>query len=167
MGAFVVGLYLVAIVAANLSTAHFGPSASIVNAFLFIGLNFTARDVLHDSWQHHRALRMGALIVVGGVISYAVNADAARIALASCVAFTAAEAVDYTVYTLRLHAPWLERSNESNVASSAVDSIVFPAIAFGSPLLWLVVFGQFTAKVAGGFIWSLLLRRTRRHPVPA
>ncbi len=167
MTVLVVLLYLAAIVAANLSTTHFGPEASVVNAFLFIGLNFTARDVLHDSWQQHRALRMGTLIVAGGVISYAVNADAARIALASCVAFTAAEAVDYAVYTLRLHAPWLERSNESNVASSAVDSIVFPAIAFGSPLLWLIVFGQFTAKVAGGFVWSLLLRSMRRRPVPA
>lgn len=166
MGAFVVGLYLVAIVAANLSTAHFGPSASVVNAFLFIGLNLTARDVLHDLWSRHRALRMGALIAAGGAISYAVNADAARIALASCAAFTAAEVVDYVVYTMRRHRPWLERANESNLASSAVDSLVFPAIAFGGPLLWAIVFGQFTAKVAGGFVWSLLLRRTRRHPVP-
>jgi len=32
-------------------------------------------------------------------------------------------------------------------------------IAFGTPLLWAIVFGQFTAKVAGGYLWSLVLGR--------
>ena len=43
----IVGLYLVAIIAANLLVAKFGPAISIVNAFLFIGLDLTARDKLH------------------------------------------------------------------------------------------------------------------------
>lgn len=167
MSALVILLYLAAIVAANLSSTHFGPEASVVNAFFFIGLNLTARDLLHDIWQRHRVLKMAALIVAGALLSYLVNADAARIAIASCCAFAAAETVDYAVYSWRSRRPWLERSNESNLASSAVDSLVFPAIAFGGPLLWVLVFGQFTAKVAGGFVWSLLLRWTRRDSVPA
>ena len=166
-GGFVVVLYLAAIVAANLSTAHFGPEASVVNAFLFIGLNLTARDILHDLWQRYRVPKMAALILAGGLLSYLVNADAARIALASCVAFAASETADFAVYSWRHRRPWLERSNESNLASSAVDSLVFPAVAFGGPLLWVIVFGQFTAKVAGGFAWSLLLRWARREPVAA
>jgi hypothetical protein len=40
--------------------------------------------------------------------------------------------------------------------SSAVDSLVFPTIAFGA-ILPLTVLGLFLAKLAGGFIWSLIL----------
>ena len=42
--------------------------------------------------------------------------------------------------------------------TTAVDSILFPTIAFGS-FLPLIVLGQFAAKVGGGFVWSLLLNR--------
>lgn len=42
-------MYLVAIVLANLTVAAFGPRMVIVNAFLFIGLDLTARDRLHDA----------------------------------------------------------------------------------------------------------------------
>jgi len=52
-----VSLYLVAIVAANLSVAYFGASASIFNAFLFIGLDLTTRDLLHEQWRTVRRLR--------------------------------------------------------------------------------------------------------------
>jgi uncharacterized PurR-regulated membrane protein YhhQ (DUF165 family) len=41
---------------------------------------------------------MGALIAAGGVISYAFNRDAGRIAIASCVAFSLAATVDATAY---------------------------------------------------------------------
>lgn len=34
-----IALYLAAIVLANLSVAYFGPAVSIVNSFLFIGLD--------------------------------------------------------------------------------------------------------------------------------
>jgi uncharacterized PurR-regulated membrane protein YhhQ (DUF165 family) len=161
-------LYLAAIVAANLSSTHFGPEASVVNAFLFIGLNLTTRDRLHDLWKTNRVVKMAALIATGSILSYLVNQDAARIALASCAAFAAAETVDFIVYSWRRRqgVPWLERSNESNIASASVDSVIFPLIAFPGPLVWLIVFGQFTAKVAGGFVWSLALRGRRERVVP-
>jgi uncharacterized PurR-regulated membrane protein YhhQ (DUF165 family) len=47
--------------------------------------------------------------------------------------------------------------NGSNVVGAAADSLIFPALAFGWPLLWSVVLGLFVAKVAGGFLWSLIL----------
>lgn len=49
------------------------------------------------------------------------------------------------------------KSNCSNVAASAVDSIVFPAIAFGVLIPWVIA-GQFFAKVFGGAVWAWLLR---------
>lgn len=159
---FYVALYLAAIVAANLSVAHFGPGAVVFNAFLFIGLDLTCRDGLHDLFGNHRAVKMGALIMAGSGLSYALNAHAGTIALASCVSFAAAATVDAVVYQLRHSAPWFQRANESNVISAAVDSVVSPALAFPGPLALGIVFGQFTAKIAGGFVWSLALQRRRR-----
>ena len=52
---------------------------------------------------------------------------------------------------------WLQRSNGSNVASAAVDSLVFPWIAFGG--FQPVVTGlQFLAKVLGGAAWAWVCR---------
>ena len=53
--------------------------------------------------------------------------------------------------------PWLIKSNGSNLASSAVDSLAFPLIAFGA-FMPMVVLGQFAAKVFGGAIWAWMLR---------
>lgn len=169
-GAFI-ALYLGAIVAANLITTEFGPSASIYNAFFLIGLNLTVRDALHDMWERHRFLKMAALIATGSALAYAVNADAGKVALASFAAFAAAETVDAVMYhALKLRGVrWLERVTSSNFLSSAVDSIVFPTIAF-SGVMWSITFGQFVAKVAGGLVFALLLnaRRTREpEAVPA
>lgn len=44
-------LYLVAIVAANLMVAQFGVAVVIFNAFVFIGLDLSTRDALHERWQ--------------------------------------------------------------------------------------------------------------------
>jgi hypothetical protein len=153
----VIAVYLAAIVAANLSVAAFGPAASILNAFLFIGLDLTTRDALHDRWHDdHLILRMGALIAVGGAISFALNAGAGQIAVASTVAFALAATVDGVVYAALGDRAYLVRVNGSNIPAAAVDSLVFPTIAFGA-FLPIVVLGQFAAKVAGGFVWSLVL----------
>lgn len=157
----IVGVYLLAVVAANLLVAWFGPAVSIVNAFLFIGLDLTARDRLHDAWRGDGLVwKMGALIASGGLISYLVNQDAGPIAVASTVAFAAAALTDALVYHLMRGRPFLLRANGSNVPAAAVDSLVFPILAFGG-FLPLVTLGQFVAKVVGGFFWSLLLNRRR------
>lgn len=162
IGCLPLALYLAAIVAANLSIAAFGPAASILNAFLFIGLDLSLRDSLHDRWRHdHLALRMGALIAAGGAISYVLNADAGIIAVASTVAFALAATADAVAYAILGDRSFMVRANGSNIVGAAVDSVVFPTIAFGG-FLPAVVLGQFAAKVAGGFVWSLVIRRWRR-----
>jgi hypothetical protein len=153
-------VYLAAIVAANLSSAAFGPSASILNAFLFIGLDLTARDKLHDEWQEGRAWKMALLIAAGGLLSYALNAGAAQIAVASSVAFAAAAVVDWVMYTALSRYERLWRVNGSNVVSAAVDSLLFPTLAFGG-VLPLITLGQWAAKVAGGYVWSFVLTRRK------
>ena len=153
-------LYLSAIVLANLSVAHFGPSVAVVNAVLFIGLDLTARDKLHETWHGNGLLwKMSVLIASGSLLSWLMNRNAGQIALASFVAFAAAATVDTAVYHKLLRLPKWARINGSNVPAALVDSIIFPALAFGWPLLWAVMLGQFLAKVAGGSLWSLVLTR--------
>lgn len=160
-------LYLAAIVAANLSVAHFGPEAAIYNAFLFIGLTLVTRDRLHDSFGKHRFLKMLGLILAGAALTYAINPAGSKIAIASAAAFLAAELVDYLIYHVFEDRDWLTRSNASNIPSAMVDSIVFPTIAFGA-FSATITFSMFAAKVAGGVLFSLLLvRRARRGAVSA
>lgn len=155
-----IALYLLAIVVANLSVTWFGASASIVNAFLFIGLDLTARDSLHDRWKHNHLWRnMALLVLAGSALSALLNWNALPIAIASSVAFFAAGISDAIVYNLLGDRARFVRVNVSNIISAAVDSIVFPALAFGFPLLIPVMVGQFVAKVAGGYVWSLILFR--------
>ncbi|MBP7997820.1 MAG: VUT family protein [Chloroflexi bacterium] len=161
-------LYLVAIMLANLSVAAFGPTVVIINAFLFIGLDLTARDHLHDAWRGNKLLpKMIALIASGSILTWVLNRDAGQIALASFVAFAAAASIDTVVYHLLGKYPRWLRINGSNVPSSLVDSLVFPTLAFGA-FLWPIVLGQFIAKVFGGFVWSLIFRWIdRRTLIPA
>jgi hypothetical protein len=152
-------LYLGAIILANLSVAAFGPGVTIVNAFLFIGLDLTSRDQLHEAWRGHGLLpKMAALIAAGSLVSWLLNRAAGQVALASFVAFAAAASVDTLVYQLLGRYPRWLRINGSNIPSAAVDSLIFPTLAFGS-FLWTIVLGQFLAKTLGGFLWSLLFRR--------
>lgn len=155
---FYITLYLVAIILANLSVAAFGPSVAILNAFLFIGLDLTARDHLHDAWRGDRLfIKMATLIAAGSLLSWLLNRNAGQIALASFVAFAAAAIVDAIIYHLMVKYPRWLRINGSNIPSAFVDSLIFPTLAFSS-FLWPIVLGQFLAKSLGGFIWSLIFR---------
>lgn len=156
-------LYLAAIVTANLLVTRFGPGVSILNAFLLIGLDLTARDRLHDLWRGRRLfLNMAALIMLGSVLSYHLNRDAGRVATASLVSFLLAGAVDALAYHLLGERSRLEQVNGSNTAGAVVDSLVFPLVAFGWPLLIWVSLGQFAAKLLGGFVWFVILERLRK-----
>ena len=79
-------LYLAAIIIANLSIVYFGPSVAILTAFLFIGLDLTTRDYLHEQWAGQQLwLKMFALIATGSILSWMLNYNAGTVALASFV----------------------------------------------------------------------------------
>lgn len=147
-------MYIVAICAANFSVNTFGPWVTPVNAFLFIGLDFVIRDKLHERIG---LVKMFGLILIAGSISFLLNPATQMIAIASVAAFLLAAMVDAAVYQSLIKKPWLVKSNTSNLAASAVDSVVFPLIAFGVFMPWIVA-GQFAAKVFGGAVWAWLLR---------
>lgn len=151
---FAIVTYAIAMTLANLSVAAFGPWVSPINAFILIGLDLALRDWLHvrlKVWQ------MGALIVGTGSLTYLLNPAAGMIAIASTAAFTAAALVDWSVFA-KMQGSWLRRANGSNVAGAAVDSLVFPTIAFGV-LMPHIVAMQFIAKVAGGAVWAAVLNK--------
>lgn len=153
--------YIAAIVCANLTVAHFGPWFSPINAFLLIGLDLAVRDHLHDRWRgKYMWPRMLGLIAAAGAISFALNPAIGKIALASVIAFCAAGLVDTVVYHWLRHHGYMVRANGSNTSAAAVDSLLFPAIAFGGFMPAIVAL-QFAAKVFGGGIWAWIIHRSR------
>ena len=155
-------LYLGAIVIANLIIARVGPGAAIPVAFAFIGLDLTSRDHLHDVWRGRNLWpKMAVLIAGGSALSWLLNRNTGPVALASFIAFALAGVGDAITYHLLGDKARLLRVNGSNVIAALIDSLVFPTLAFGGLLPWIVL-GQFAAKVGGGFVWSLVL--CKREP---
>lgn len=147
-------LYAAAMVAANLTVAAFGPGISPINAFFLIGLDLTLRDWLHvrlKTWQ------MGLLIAATGLLTYALNPAIGLIAVASMCAFSAAALADWVAFA-KLRGSWMFRANGSNVVGAAVDSILFPTIAFGV-LMPEIIAAQFAAKLIGGAVWAYAIGR--------
>jgi queuosine precursor transporter len=146
--------YTFSMTLANLTIAAFGVWVAPINAFLLIGLDLTLRD-----WLHERLTRtqMAGLIAAASVLTWLLNADAGRIALASACAFGLAAVVDWVVFT-RARGSWLRRANASNGASALVDSVVFLTMATGA-FLPAAIAAQFAAKFAGGAAWAWLFAR--------
>jgi len=145
--------YAAAILAANLLAAQFGPAITPINAFFLIGLDLALRNWLN---LRMRPLFMGALILSTGLLTYLVNPAAQQIAVASAVAFTAAALADWLTFST-VAGGWMRRNLAGNSVGAAIDSIVFPTLAFGS-LMPAIVVAQFVAKVAGGTLWGYLMR---------
>ena len=101
---------------------------------------------------------MGLLILAGSALSWLLNRQAGRIALASFAAFAVSSAIDTLIYALVKGEKW-RRVGWSNAAGAVVDSIIFPALAFGWPPDPTIVAFQIVAKGFGGQIWSLILTR--------
>ena len=154
----IAAVYVVAICAANLLVAHFGPWITPINAFVLVGLDMVLRDILHERYGLALSVLLSA---AAGGISYLINPAAGIIAVASLVAFVAAVLVNACVYQLMIRQAWLRKSNAGNVAAAAVDSVLFPLIAFGA-FLPAIVLAQFICKTAGGALWSWMLKGVKK-----
>lgn len=152
-------IYILTLVVANMAVAYFGPGSTPVVAFVLIGLDLTLRDRLHDQWQGRQLWsRMLALITTAGLLSYLFNPTSGPIAIASVVAFGLASLSDAAAYHLLAGRSWSVRANGSNVVGAAVDSLVFPLMAFGAALPSIVL-AQWVAKVVGGMLWALVIAK--------
>jgi hypothetical protein len=156
---FLIAVYIAAMVTANLLVWWLGPWFSPINSFFLIGLDRTLRDVMHERLTK---FQLGGVILAGGALTWALNPAAAHIAIASAAAFLCAAVADWVVYVRLGSRPWLVKSNGSNVVGAAVDSVLFPTIAFGVFMPHIIAM-QFAAKVCGGALWSLLLHSLQRR----
>lgn len=144
--------FVASILAANWLTTHCG--------FIPVGFGFTAtagtfaagftlaaRDLLQDLIGKRRVV---VVILVAGGLSFAL-ADP-MIAIASAVAFTSAELLDFAVYS-----PLRERSRfgdqrwaaaviASNVVGALADTALFLGIAFGAAAIAPAMAGQLVGK---------------------
>lgn len=107
----------------------------------FAGLTFVLRDSIQDLAGKYAAL---VLIAVGAGLSYLVSDP--FIALASGVAFLAAETADLAVYTPLRRRGYIRAAIASNVVGAAVDTVLFLWIA-GFPI-WAALSGQLVGKLA-------------------
>jgi len=156
-----VGIYLVAIILANLVVTYFGVNSVYLVAFILIGLDITARDFLHEFWTVGKWWKLGLLILVGSFISWLLNKDVGMVAVGSCIAFGVAAILDTLSYHLLRDRSYLIKVNGSNLVSALADSILFLSIAFGE-FMPVIILLQYGSKVLGGFVWSLLLRKFRK-----
>ena len=150
-------IYASAMTLANLSVAAFGPAVIPFNAFVLIGLDLALRNWLALKLK---APQMLLLIAVSAGLSYALNPASGQIALASFVAFSVSAIADWLTFRT-ITGQWLRRCVGGVTVGAAVDSVLFPTIAFGS-LLPMLVLAQFVAKVAGGFMWAWIISRATR-----
>jgi|LakMenEpi03Aug12_release.lakeMendotaPanAssembly.Ray.scaffolds.fasta_scaffold1052867_1 uncharacterized PurR-regulated membrane protein YhhQ (DUF165 family) len=152
-------IYAVSMTLGNLIVAKFGAVITPINGFLLIGLDLSLRDWLHVQLKPSQ---LGALIMVAGLLTYGLDHSTEQIAIANTSAFTLAALADWFVFSRLRRGSWLVRSNTSNIVGSAVDSLVFPTLAFGT-FLPAIVMLQFLAKTAGGAFWTWIINRRRGH----
>jgi len=154
-----VALFLCAAVAANMAVSAYGQSALVFTAWVLIPFDLVTRDVLHEKWGKSGVWpRMIALIAAGGLLTWIVNLDAARVALASVLAFVCSATINALVYHACRNKSRLMRMNTSNALAAVADSIIFPVVAF--ELVDLALCGtQAMSKFFGGVFWSFLFVR--------
>lgn len=164
----VVSLYLGAIVLANYLITTYGQVALPWVAFALIPFDLVARDLMQDRWQNEPTYvlrwRMLILILCGGLISIWTGTGSVRVNVASWLAFTIAGLIDALTYQGMIRYGRVFRINAATLTAAITDSIIFVTIAFNE-VNWKLVGLQIGMKVAGGFVWSLLLYKFFRRPL--
>lgn len=160
--------YILAIVAANWATTHYGlvtvaPGLVTTAGTYAAGLALLLRDTVQDTIGWRWVL---AGITAGAALT-ALTSPA--LALASATAFLLAELLDMAVYTPLRDRGWARAALASGVIGAVVDTFAFLALA-GFPITAQTVGGQLVGKA----LWATALpvlavvavRRVRRGRVP-
>jgi uncharacterized PurR-regulated membrane protein YhhQ (DUF165 family) len=150
---FAILIYIAALCAANLLAHHFGSANTPYIAFTLVGLDLSIRDWLNvvlPRWG------MAILIPAAGATAYLIDPGVRFIATASVISFVISEWVEWGCFTWT-RGTWLSRSIRSNTVAAAVDSLIFPALAFHA-WLPLICLAQFAAKTVGSSLWAFGLQ---------
>jgi len=158
--------YLILAATANIVTTRgfelIGPYIMPIVAFIFIGVDITLRDKIHERWARKGLWwKMGFLICGGSLLSWVTYPEAGQVALASALAFCGAGIVDTFIYHIVRKKSRRAAIHTSNVGSAAIDSLIFPFVAFGILALPIIAM-QFAAKVAGGSIFEVVWHRVTK-----
>ena len=168
-GAVALFVYISAIVAANILSAHFGlvpvGFGLVVTAGTYAaGFALLSRDFVH-TYLGVRGVLLG--IAVGVILSWFLATPA--LATASAVAFLVAELADMLVFLWIRPRGFVRAALISNCVSAPVDTVLFLWIA-GFPLVFESIVGQMVGKILWATIVPLaiyvgvraVLRRRRR-----
>lgn len=157
--------YLMAGVIANAFVTRFGQAGLVVTALLMIPVDLTVRDYLHERWERSGALniKMWTLILSGALLSYWSSFASREVAIASCAAFLCSGAADFFIFKRLRGNTWFVRANLSNLGSAAVDSFVFPAVAFSVFDVRLCAV-QTLLKFFGGLVISNMMAKRMGRP---
>lgn len=151
--------YIGAIVSANALTTRYGqiptgpwdlpvPAGTFAAGFALLARDFIQRYAV-AAWGRARGIGfIVGCIMVGAALSLLVASS--ELAVASALAFLAAELVDLAVFTpLRERRGFVAAAMTSNVAAAPVDTVAFLWLA-GFPITGPAVAGQFIAKT----VWA-------------
>jgi uncharacterized PurR-regulated membrane protein YhhQ (DUF165 family) len=158
----VIALYIACVVGANWLAEHVG-AVGVGFGLHAAAAVYVASPVLvvRDWVQRLAGLRISLVAVaVGTVLSYVVAGPA--VATASAVSFAVSEVLDAAVYSAAVRRRGVVVAVLcSGIVGVAVDSLLFPAIAFGSLALTPGhLLGKTYGVVAGTIVTALVRRRS-------
>lgn len=139
-------LFLILIVIANFIILKFGKTGVYINALLILPLDILLRDFIHEEWKDKSNLwfRFIILFLIGGALTYLINADALLIAVASTISFLCSNITDTFIYSKLHKESKFIKMSVSNFFSVSVDTVIFIGIVFG--FNYSLMFFQFILK---------------------
>lgn len=142
---------------ANLLVAHYGAQALIVTAIFIIPFDFVMRCVFHEKWSGiELVLKLGALTVVAGIITYAINRQSLDVVFGSIAGYAGAQITAGIFYQAMIRKSYLIKVNLSDLIAIATDSILFQIAAFNEVDTYITI-SQIALKMAGGLFWFYII----------
>lgn len=141
-----IALYVLAIIAANIVTAHYAPfemwGLLVPQGTFLIGLTFILRDLVQMKYGKRDTYIVIGIALVLSAMSTEMLGNGIRIVVASAISFALSEALDTEIFT-RWRGKLLSRVFLSGAAGSIVDSFIFTLVA-GFPIR--AAYGQLIIK---------------------
>lgn len=150
-------LYLFTIVLANLIAYILGQKGLIITAFFLVPFDFIIRSYFHETWKGVKLLKnLISLITLGGLISFIINFNMIKIAVASTAAFIIANIIASFFYQYFIKYKYFIKVNGSDIIAIIVDSFIFQYIAFYNISIFIMSL-QILIKMLGGFFWYWII----------
>jgi hypothetical protein len=148
-----ISIYLAAFILSNYIVLWFGSVGLIFTALFLIPFDFVMRCIFHETWKGFELIaKMLLLVICASIITYLINQDTGKIAVASIIGFSGAQLIAGLFYQLTIKQKYFIKVNGSDALGIIFDSIAFQLFAFGL-IDWKIFLSQFFLKVAGGLFW--------------